>query len=324
MTLRATTHLTIANPKRPDRPMPSGILLLDKPRGLSSNAALQRVKHAYGAAKAGHVGSLDPLATGMLPICLDEATKIAGEILAGRKRYEFTLALGARTSTGDTEGEVVERVPVPALDPTRVEAVLAAFRGAQQQVPPMYSALKQGGRPLYELARRGIEVERAARAITIHTFTLEALHAAAIDLSVECSKGTYVRTLAEDVARALGTAGHVSRLHRVWVEPFVDAPMQPLVTVLAACHDGAPPPLLPIDRGIPDWPDVTLSPVCVARVRHGQAIGRADVTAGQASPAFAQAATGSGVRLLDAAGGLVGLAEIDSFGGLRPRRIFNL
>lgn len=304
--------------------MPSGILLLDKPRGLSSNAALQRVKHAYGAAKAGHVGSLDPLATGMLPICLDEATKVAGEILAGRKRYEFTISLGARTSTGDTEGEVVERATVPALDPAAVETVLAGFCGAQQQVPPMYSALKQGGRPLYELARQGVEVARAARTITIHVLALESLHAAALDLSVECSKGTYVRTLAEDVARALGTTGHVSRLHRAWVEPFVDAPMHPLESVLAACQAGTPPPLLPIDRGIPDWPAVTLSRACVERVRNGQAIGRADVAVDQADPAFAGAAPGTSVRLRDAADTLVGLAEIDGFGGLRPRRIFNL
>lgn len=297
--------------------MPSGILLLDKPRGLSSNAALQQVKRAYRAAKAGHVGSLDPLATGMLPICLDEATKVAGEIVSGRKRYEFTVALGARTATGDTEGDVVETAPVPTLERVGVEAVLTGFLGAQQQVPPMYSALKRAGRPLYELARRGVEVERAARGITVHALTLEALRPDALDLAVECSKGTYIRTLAEDIARALGTAGHVSRLHRAWVEPFCDEPMHPLEPVLDACREGAPWPLLPIDRGIPDWPAIRLSPASVVRVRHGQAIGRVDLLATDVAP-------GASIRLLDAAGQLVGLAAIDPFGGLRPKRIFNL
>lgn len=300
--------------------MPSGILLLDKPRGLSSNAALQRVKRAYGASKAGHVGSLDPLASGMLPICLDEATKVAGEILAGRKCYGFTIALGSRTATGDTEGEVLERAAVPALAREQVEAVLATFRGAQRQVPPMYSALKRGGRPLYELARRGLEVERAARGIVIHTLSLQELRADAIDLSVECSKGTYVRTLAEDLARALGTVGHVSRLHRMWVEPFRDAPMWPLESLGTAGSSASLPPLLPIERALPGWSAVTLSAPCVRRVRQGQAIGRADLAAGAA----ACLAPGAAVRLLDGGGALIGLGEVDGCGGVRPRRIFNL
>jgi tRNA pseudouridine55 synthase len=297
--------------------MPSGILLLDKPRGLSSNAALQRVKRAYGASKAGHVGSLDPLATGMLPVCLDEATKVAGEIVAGAKRYEFTIALGTRTATGDVEGEVVETLAVPALDPARLEAVLGGLLGPQQQVPPMYSALKRDGRPLYELARRGIEVERVARDITIHRLELECLRDASLDLLVECSKGTYVRTLAEDIARTLGTCGHVSRLHRAWVAPFEREAMHALEAVEAACAAGTPLPLLPIDQGLPDWAGLVLSPVAVARVRQGQAIGRADLPG-------ATAVQGANVRILDSAGGLIGLGEIDGFGGLRPRRIFNL
>lgn len=303
--------------------MPSGILLLDKPLGLSSNAALQRVKRAFGARKAGHVGSLDPLATGMLPICLDEATKIAGEILAGRKRYEFTVALGARTSTGDTEGEIVERSTVPLLGGARVAAVLAAFHGVQRQVPPMYSALKRDGRPLYELARAGIEVERPARDVTIHSLTLGELHAGTIDLITECSKGTYIRVLAEDLARALGCVGHVSRLHRVWVEPFENAPMLSLEVVLEGAGAGAPPPLLPIERGIPGWLAVSLSPTCVNRLRQGQAIGRATVEGGREG-AEGVLVAGMAVRLLDDAGRLIGLGEVDGFGGIRPRRIFNL
>ena len=147
--------------------MPTGIILLDKPKGLTSNGALQRVRKAYGAKSAGHVGTLDPMATGMLPICLDEATKVIAEIESGAKAYDFTIHLGARTDTGDAEGEVVETAAVPALDPATVEAALARFRGVQPQVPPMYSALKRDGRPLYELARQGVEVERAPRNIDI-------------------------------------------------------------------------------------------------------------------------------------------------------------
>src|SRR6185436_12198347 len=168
-------------------PMPTGILLLDKPRGLTSNGALQRVRRAYGANSAGHVGTLDPMATGMLPVCLDEATKVIAEIESGGKCYEFTVELGARTDTGDAEGGVVERQPIPPLDAARVETALAGFRGIQKQVPPMYSALKREGRPLYELARQGIEVERAARTIEIRRLELVALHETAVDLVCECA-----------------------------------------------------------------------------------------------------------------------------------------
>src|SRR5690349_7003847 len=152
--------------------MPSGILLLDKPQGLTSNGALQRVRKAYGAKSAGHVGTLDPMATGMLPICLDEATKVIAEIESGAKAYAFTLRLGARTNTGDSEGDVAETLPVPAFDAAAVETVLDRFRGPQLQVPPMYSALKREGRPLYELARQGIEVERQPRSIEIRRLEL--------------------------------------------------------------------------------------------------------------------------------------------------------
>ena len=184
----------------------SGILLLDKPRSLSSNAALQRVRALFDRQTAGHGGSLDPLATGMLPICLGEATKIAGEILAGRKCYHFTVTLGTRTATGDAEGEVTGQAAVPRLERPQVESVLSRFLGAGQQVPPMYSALKRGGQPLYRLARAGVTVERAARAIEIVKLRLLALAPQALELEVLCSKGTYVRVLAEDIAAALDTA----------------------------------------------------------------------------------------------------------------------
>ncbi|EQD57062.1 tRNA pseudouridine synthase B, partial [mine drainage metagenome] len=218
--------------------MPIGIVLLDKPAGLSSNAALQRVRRLYGAAKAGHAGSLDPLATGMLPICLDEATKIAGEILSSRKRYRFTILLGVSTRTGDREGQIVARANVPELAPQRIEAVLETFLGSGRQVPPMYSALKRAGRPLYELARAGVVVEREARPIEIFELRLLGQNGASLELETHCSKGTYVRVLAEDIARALGTCGHVTALRRLSVEPFEREPMQTLESIGLACENG--------------------------------------------------------------------------------------
>src|SRR6185295_9045404 len=166
-------------------PMPTGILLLDKPRGLSSNGALQRVRKAYRAASAGHVGTLDPMATGMLPLCLDEATKVIAEIESGAKCYEFTVQLGTRTDTGDAEGRMVEEQPIPPLDAARIESALVGFRGTLKQVPPMYSALKREGRPLYELARQGIEVERAARTIEIRRLELVELAGSTLQLICE-------------------------------------------------------------------------------------------------------------------------------------------
>src|SRR5512146_1810524 len=185
--------------------MPDGILLLDKPAGMSSNAALQRVRRLPGGCKAGHAGSLDPLATGMLPLCLGEATKIAGERLSNRKRYRFTIALGARTATGDREGAVIEQAPVPEGWREGLQVALRGFLGPQRQVPPMYSALKRDGQPLYRLARAGQEVERAAREIEIHELVATAFGSISVSLEALCSKGTYIRVLGEDLARALGT-----------------------------------------------------------------------------------------------------------------------
>ncbi len=194
--------------------MPNGILLLDKPLGLSSNGALQRVRKASGARKAGHVGSLDPLATGMLPICLGEATKVVARDRSGAQALRFTVALGARTDTGDAEGAVVETLPVPALDAPALESVLRGFRGTQQQVPPMYSALKRDGRPLYELARAGHRGRaRGARHRDLSSCDAASAstRATRCDLDCECAKGTYIRVLGEDIARALGTCGHLTR-----------------------------------------------------------------------------------------------------------------
>jgi tRNA pseudouridine55 synthase len=289
----------------------NGILLLDKPLRLSSNAALQKTRRMLGASKAGHVGSLDPLATGMLPICLGEATKIAGDILSGRKMYRFTVALGTRTSTGDTEGGVVESAPVPSFDDARLDAVLAQFLGHQTQIPPMYSALKKDGQPLYKLARAGIEVERAARQIEIFSLERHGRSAGQLDLEVLCSKGTYVRTLAEDIAKALGTCGHVQALRRVYVEPFDNAPMETLESIASAIEAGGRPVILPADAPLQHMPAVRLDSTATAKILHGQ-----PVSAGECG-------TAGRVRLYDAEGAFIGIGESDGAGGVRPKRLFS-
>jgi tRNA pseudouridine55 synthase len=299
----------------------SGILLLDKPLGVSSNAALQRVRRLLRADKAGHVGSLDPLATGMLPICLGEATKIAGDILSGQKRYRFTVALGERTATGDVEGAVVETLPVPQFDDATLDVALERFRGRTTQIPPMYSAIKRDGQPLYKLARAGIEVERKPREIEItelrviaRDLVLAGRDGAAgtrgLELEALCSKGTYIRVLAEDIAKALGTCGHVAKLRRLSVEPFDSGAMQTLDAVTAQAERGEPPTLIEPDLAIPHLPAVRLSAQSTARVVHGQAASvPPEVAPGR-------------VRLYDANGCFFGSGEADGFGLVQPRRLF--
>jgi tRNA pseudouridine55 synthase len=291
--------------------MPTGILLLDKPRGLTSNGALQRIRRAYGADSAGHVGTLDPMATGMLPICLDEATKVIAEIESGAKCYEFTVELGARTDTGDADGEVVERSAVPTLDAAQVSAVLARFHGVQQQVPPMYSALKRDGRPLYELARRGVEVERAPRNIEIRRLELVGLRPDSMDLVCECAKGTYIRVLGEDIAGALGTLGHLTRLHRAWVEPFRDMPMQSLEAALAGAESPGQGLLRP-DAALQSLPQARLTGEQETSLRHGQAV---RCISQPVSP------VGRRVRVYGPGGAFLGLAEAMPDGWLQPRRL---
>jgi tRNA pseudouridine55 synthase len=289
----------------------NGILLLDKPLGMSSNAALQRVRRLLGGCKAGHAGSLDPLATGMLPLCLGEATKIAGEILSNRKRYRFTIALGARTATGDREGAVVEEAPVPAGWQAGLQAALRRFLGPGQQVPPMYSALKRDGQPLYRLARAGVIVEREPRDIEIYELEAVSQTDAAVELDVLCSKGTYVRTLAEDIARALGSCGHVAALRRSWVEPFEEEPMQTLEAVTLGCERGGLT-LLPADRPLAHLPAVALEGWQADRIGHGQ-----DVALVRSPPP-------GKVRLYDPGKRFLGLGESDGRGKVQPRRLFTV
>ncbi|NCI78026.1 tRNA pseudouridine(55) synthase TruB [Acinetobacter kanungonis] len=197
-----------------------GVFLLNKPLGISSNAALQKVRWLLRAEKAGHTGALDPLASGLLPICFGEATKFSHFLLDSTKRYQTTVQLGHSTTTGDVEGEVLLEQAVPELTEERIQQVLQQFEGEIQQIPPMYSALKKQGRPLYELARKGIEVERDARPITIEAIQLLSFTENSVTLDVTCSKGTYIRVLGEDIAKALGTYGHLTYLHRIQTGHF--------------------------------------------------------------------------------------------------------
>ncbi|HYL02738.1 MAG TPA: tRNA pseudouridine(55) synthase TruB [Steroidobacteraceae bacterium] len=299
--------------------MRSGILLLDKPRGLSSNAALQRVRRLLGGIKAGHAGSLDPLATGMLPICLGEATKIAADIISARKRYRFTIALGVRTTTGDAEGEVAATAAVPAVELRQVETLLAGLLGASAQVPPMYSALKRGGEPLYRLARAGLEVERAPRVIELYELPVLALADGRLELEALCSKGTYIRVLAEDIAARLGTCGHVAELRRVYVEPFEHEPMVTLEALASRPVAADWPPLLAVDYPLKHLPAVQLRAGEAARLLRGQAI------AGSAPPGERQSGAGAAVRvrLYDEVGTFLGIGAEDGSGAVRPRRLLN-
>ncbi len=254
----------------------SGILLLDKQAGPSSNDVLQAARRLFRARKAGHTGSLDPLASGLLPLCFGQATKISGMLLDADKTYLVTAQLGVATTTGDREGEPLEPQAVPALCPADVEAVLARYAGAIEQVPPMYSALKHGGRRLYELARQGIEVERAPRQVFIHALHCLALEGSRLTLEVRCSKGTYVRTLIEDVAASLGTAGHVTALRRIQLGPFRDERLWTLEDLAALLAEGGEPALdgvlLAPDAALPHWPAVRLGEAEQACVLHGQAV----------------------------------------------------
>jgi tRNA pseudouridine55 synthase len=285
-----------------------GLLLLDKPIGQSSNAALQQVRRLAGGVKAGHTGSLDPLASGMLPICLGEATKLAGEMLLLRKCYVFGIQLGERSQTGDAEGAIVERSPVPPLSRQELDSIFKGFLGSQQQIPPMYSALKRQGQPLYKLARQGVTVEREARQVTIDS--LELLHAQPkrLELRVLCSKGTYIRVLAEDLARALGTCGRLYQLRREYVEPFADEAMVSLGELQRLSETGSAWPLLQPDRAVWHLPPLHLDDAAVRALRFGQTVRGLTTDAGL-------------WRLYDSQERFLGLGESDAE-RLRVRRLF--
>jgi tRNA pseudouridine55 synthase len=294
----------------------TGILLLDKPIGITSNDALQRVKRIYRAAKAGHTGSLDPLATGLLPVCLGAATKFSAYLLDADKRYRVRVHLGVTTTTADAEGEVLERTPVAGVDAARIEGVLAQFRGEIDQLPPMYSAVKHGGERLYKLARQGLEVERQPRRIQIFSLELKAVALPEIELDVHCTKGTYVRTLAEDIGRELGCGGHVSALRRTGVGPYEETGVE-FVTLeqlreLSELEGAAPrldALLLPLDSALGHWPAVRLSADAAFYLQQGQAV------------LVPQAPTKGLVRLFDVSQRFLGVGEILDDGKVQPKRL---
>ncbi len=288
-----------------------GILLLDKPAGYTSNQAVQKVRWLFQARKAGHTGTLDPFATGMLPICLGEASKTAAFMLDAEKTYEARARLGMATATGDIEGDVLREEALPPIDASKIEQAMQRFRGPIEQVPPMYSALKHQGQPLYKLAREGKVVERAPRPVTIHQ--LESLDWEPPDLvfRVRCSKGTYIRTLAEDLAQALGSCAHLRALRRLAVSPFDGAAMVTLEELEARVEAGQPESLLlPVDAGLQSWPIIELEEASATRFSHG-------------NPVEAPGTPGP-VRVYGPGGCLLGLGEIFSERLLKPKRIMNL
>lgn len=290
----------------------NGILLLDKPAGLSSNQALQRAKRLFQARKAGHTGSLDPLATGLLPLCFGEATKVSGFLLDADKHYQVRCRLGVTTDTGDAEGEVLEETPLPALDPARVESVLARFRGGIEQIPPMYSALKHKGQRLYKLAREGKEVRREPRPVQIHALSLVALEDDTLSLDVRCSKGTYVRTLVEDIGRALGCGAHVIALRRTGLGPFDGPAMHTLEALEALADEGFTALdrcLQPMDSALVQWPAVELAEDVAFFLMQGQPVW---------VPRIPKAAW---LRLYTREGRFLGMGCPDAEGRIAPKRL---
>jgi tRNA pseudouridine55 synthase len=249
-----------------------GILLLDKPLGLSSNEALQRVRGLYGALKAGHGGSLDPLASGLLPVCFGQATKVCGHLLGATKTYRVTLRLGERTASGDLETEIIERAAVPALTEAQIDAVLASFVGVSTQVPPMHSAIRVRGKRLYELAREGQSIERAPRPIVIDAIRRLAWSAPDLTIEVVCSKGTYIRSLGEDIAARLGTIAHVTVLRRTAVAPFQSDHMHTLEALEAATVEQRDAWLLPVDTAFASDFKVRLTQAQLERFIRGQSL----------------------------------------------------
>ena len=283
----------------------SGILLLDKPGGISSNRALQQIKRALAAGKAGHAGTLDPLATGMLPVLLGEATKVAGLLLGKDKAYQVTCRLGQNTDTYDSDGQIVRERPVPTLDRAVIEQALSGFRGLIRQQPPAYSAIKLGGQPLYKRARRGEDVAAPERQVRIDTLSLLDQGEQHLELHVECGSGTYIRSLVHDLGEVLGCGAHVTRLRRIWVQPFRGLPMPTLDQVLA----GSCPLLDPV-VAMAGVPQLTLDAAQLVTLRQGRQL-----------PAAADMTSGEQVAALDVAGRLAGLLQVTSSGQLQPQRM---
>lgn len=292
-----------------------GILLLDKPTGVTSNEALQEVKHLYKARKAGHTGSLDPLASGLLPVCMGEATKASGFLLDADKHYRMTCRLGERTTTGDAEGEVLETHSVGSFRTEDIQAVLHKFLGPIQQIPPMYSAVKHHGERLYKLARQGLEVDRKPRTVMIREIDLLAMTLPDLELEIRCSKGTYVRTLAEDIGAVLGCGAHVVSLRRLGVGPYDESgmvTMENLKKLAAQGLEGLDALLLPVESALSQWPGVRLSSDAAFYLRQGQPV------------LVPHAPTSGWVRLYHGENHFLGMGQILDDGRVAPKRLMNL
>jgi tRNA pseudouridine55 synthase len=290
-----------------------GVLLLNKPSGITSNRSLQIVKRLLNARKAGHTGSLDPLATGMLPLCFGEATKVCAYLLDTDKTYRVTARLGTATDTGDADGQVIDTAAVPQLSPGEWDAILQRFVGDSTQIPPMYSALKKDGKRLYELARKGEIVERKPRPISVYEIRLLEIAGSRLVLRVSCSKGTYVRTLVEDIARRAGTVAHISRLHRESVGHFRSDDMLDLTSIEALAEESPEAlrkRLMPPDMALAGLPQVRLDESAGARFADGQAVPVAEETRTGLARVY-------GVRKR-----FLGVGELVGNGQLAPRRVF--
>lgn len=294
----------------------NALLLLDKPAGLSSNQALQQARHLFRAEKAGHTGSLDPLATGLLPICFGEATKIAGLLLGSHKAYEAVALLGATTDTDDADGQVLLERPVPALDDAAIEAALAPLRGSIRQRAPIYSALKQGGEPLYAKARRGEAIEAPERDVVVADLRVIERDGRSLRLHIECGSGTYIRSIVRDLGETLGCGAHVAVLRRLWVDPFT-RPRMFTLDELRELGDRDPQALddclLPIEAGLTGFPRLEVDPATAHRLGMGQAI--------RLDPEPSPRPVGP-IALHDESGRPLGLGYLDETGALRPQRLF--
>ena len=287
-----------------------GILLLDKPAGLTSNAALSRVKRILGIKKAGHTGALDPMATGLLPLCFGQATKVSQFLLESDKQYLADIRLGRTTISGDADGEVIDEREVPVLTREQIEAVLEPFRGPIEQIPPMVSALKHKGKRLHELARAGIEVERKPRSVIIHRLDLLDFDQNRLTVRVACSKGTYIRSLAMDIGETIGCGAHLSALRRERSGPFSLEKAISLDALSDLSRDDARALLIPPDQALADLPSIQLTPEQTASLRHGQPV---------------RLNTDSiDLARLYCADEFVGLGQVGRLGELRSRRLFNL
>jgi len=295
------------NTKRIKRDV-SGVLLLDKPVGITSNAALQIAKRLYRAAKAGHTGILDPMASGLLPLCLGEATKFAQYPTDADKTYEAVIKLGETTDTGDADGQVILRRQV-AVTRADIECVVNQFIGPIMQTPPMYSALKHQGQPLYKYARKGIEIERAARPVTVHKIEIMSCAIDRFSIRVDCSKGTYIRVLAEDIGEMLGCGAHLIGLRRTRVGAFILDPAITLDSVETLTEIERDAKLLPVDSLVASLPKIALEPDAAHYLKQGQAIWLAKLTLHQR------------FRIYDEKHQFIGVGEVSEEGKLQPTRL---